>query len=311
MIELAIVIPCFNESEILLASKCRLLELRRGLIDSGKISENSSLWFIDDGSTDSTWSMIDWFSQQDEHIHGIKLSRNWGQQAAILAGLLNAQGDAIISIDADLQDDLTVVDKMLDEHLDGSDIVYGVKSSRAGDSKFKRFTAEFFYRLMDTIGVNVVYNHADFRFMSRRAVEALRQYREVNLFLRGIVPLIGYKTSKISYELSPRKAGKTKYSLRKMMVLTLDGITSFSPFPLRLITFTGFFIAIISFLVGIWTIIVRLFTNLTIAGWTSIVVPIYFLGGIQLLSIGIIGEYVSRIYLETKNRPRFVIERVL
>jgi glycosyltransferase involved in cell wall biosynthesis len=310
MLELAIIVPCFNESEVLLDTRNRLLDVMNKLILSGKISDKSSIWFIDDGSMDSTWAFIESYTRENASIHGIKLSRNWGHQAAILAGLLNVPGDAIISVDADLQDDLSIIDKMIDEHQAGSEIVFGVKASRKVDPKIKHLTAEFYNLLLRAMGVNIVFNHADFRFMSRNAIEGLRDYQEVNLFLRGIVPLIGFKTSKVYYEVLPRKAGKTKYSMGKMVSLALDGITSFSPFPLRIITLAGFFVAMASFLVGIWTIIVRLFTDLTVAGWTSIVVPIYFLGGIQLLSIGIIGEYISKIYLETKKRPRFIIEKV-
>jgi len=311
VLDLAIIVPCFNESEVLLDTKTRLLDVMNGLIMEGKISEKSTIWFIDDGSMDSSWAIVESCAKANKNIRGIKLSRNWGHQAAILAGLLNVPGEAIISIDADLQDDLTLIDKMIDEHLAGAEIVFGVKTSRKVDPRIKLLTAELYNSLLRAMGVNIVFNHADFRFMSRNAIEALRDYQEVNLFLRGIVPLIGFKTSRVYYEVLPRKAGKSKYSMNKMVSLALDGITSFSPFPLRIITLAGLFVAMMSFLVGIGNIIVRLFTDLTIAGWTSIVVPIYFLGGIQLLSIGIIGEYISKIYLETKKRPRFVIEKVL
>jgi Glycosyltransferases involved in cell wall biogenesis len=254
--------------------------------------------------------LIERFADECSVVQGIKLSRNYGHQNALLAGLLVAQGDALVSVDADLQDDLGVIEQMLDAYHDGCDVVYGVRENREADSAFKRFTAESYYCLLAFMGVDVVFNHADYRLLSRRAVEALREYGEVNLFLRGIIPLLGFRSRSISYRRAERFAGESKYPMRKMLSLACQGITSFSTFPLRLITVLGLIIFVVSSLLGIWAIGIRLFSDLAVPGWASTVVPAYFLGGIQLLGIGIIGEYLAKIYMETKRRPRFHIEKL-
>jgi glycosyltransferase involved in cell wall biosynthesis len=311
MIELSIVAPCYNEAQVLPETVKRLTSLLRDLVIKGRVSEASSIWFVDDGSKDGTWALIEELAQTHSTIHGIKLSRNRGHQQALLAGLLHAPGDAVISVDADLQDDLVAIEKMIDEHAGGAEIVYGVRRSRDTDSSFKRFTAEFYYRLLRWMGVEVVFNHADYRLMSRRAVEALREFKEVNLFLRGIIPQLGFRSAKVFYDRAERFAGESKYPLHKMLSLAIHGIISFSSVPLRWITGLGFLVSLLTFVVGVWALGVKLFTSGAVPGWTSTVVPIYFLGGIQLLCIGIIGEYLAKIYMETKARPRFVIEKMI
>ncbi len=307
---LTIVIPCYNEAEVLPETVRRLRSVLQDLESKEKITSNSKLVFVDDGSKDQTWALIERFADECSVVQGIKLSRNYGHQNALLAGLLVAQGDALVSVDADLQDDLGVIEQMLDAYHDGCDVVYGVRENREADSAFKRFTAESYYCLLAFMGVDVVFNHADYRLLSRRAVEALREYGEVNLFLRGIIPLLGFRSRSISYRRAERFAGESKYPMRKMLSLAFQGITSFSTFPLRLITVLGLIIFVISSLMGVWAIGIRLFSDLAVPGWASTVVPAYFLGGIQLLSIGIIGEYLAKIYMETKRRPRFHIEKL-
>ncbi len=307
---LTIVIPCYNEAEVLPETVRRLQSVLQDLESKEKITSNSKLVFVDDGSKDQTWALIERFADECSVVQGIKLSRNYGHQNALLAGLLVAQGDALVSVDADLQDDLGVIEQMLDAYHDGCDVVYGVRENRETDSAFKRFTAESYYCLLAFMGVDVVFNHADYRLLSRRAVEALREYGEVNLFLRGIIPLLGFRSRSISYRRAERFAGESKYPMRKMLSLACQGITSFSTFPLRLITVLGLIIFVVSSLLGIWAIGIRLFSDLAVPGWASTVVPAYFLGGIQLLGIGIIGEYLAKIYMETKRRPRFHIEKL-
>lgn len=307
---LTIVIPCYNEAEVLPETVRRLQSVLQDLESKEKITSNSKLVFVDDGSKDQTWALIERFADECSVVQGIKLSRNYGHQNALLAGLLVAQGDALVSVDADLQDDLGVIEQMLDAYHDGCDVVYGVRENREADSAFKRFTAESYYCLLAFMGVDVVFNHADYRLLSRRAVEALREYGEVNLFLRGIIPLLGFRSRLISYRRAERFAGESKYPMRKMLSLACQGITSFSTFPLRLITVLGLIIFVVSSLLGIWAIGIRLFSDLAVPGWASTVVPAYFLGGIQLLGIGIIGEYLAKIYMETKRRPRFHIEKL-
>ena len=310
-ISLAIVVPCFNEQEVLPETNRRLLALLDRLQGRGLIDRASAVHYVDDGSKDGTWSLIESLAACDARAHGIKLSRNRGHQNALLAGLLSVEGDAVVSIDADLQDDVSVIEVMVQAFAAGSEVVYGVRDSRQSDSAFKRSTALMYYGLMRRLGVDLVHNHADFRLLGRRAVEALRQYGEVNMFLRGIVPLIGFRAATVRYDRAERFAGVSKYPLRKMLTFAVEGITSFSIVPLRLITLLGFLVSGLSFAMIVFIIYGTLVMRAVIPGWASSVVPIYFLGGIQLLSIGILGEYVAKIYLETKQRPRYVIEKSL
>ena len=308
-VRLAIVVPCYNEEEVLPETNRRLLALLARLYDLQLISLDSSIHYVDDGSKDGTWSLIESLAAVDSRIHGIKLSGNRGHQNALLAGLLTVEGDAVVSIDADLQDDVSVIEAMVREFVSGAEVVYGVRDSRQTDTSFKRSTALMYYGLMKKMGVNLVHNHADFRLLGRRAVEALRQYGEVNMFLRGIVPLIGYRAATVKYDRAERFAGVSKYPLRKMLTFAAEGITSFSIVPLRLITLFGFLVSGFSFAMILFIIYGTVVLQAVIPGWASSVVPIYFLGGIQLLSIGILGEYVAKIYLETKQRPRYFIEK--
>lgn len=306
---LAIVVPCYNEEEVLPETNRRLLALLTKLHDLQLISVNSCVHYVDDGSKDSTWSLIESLAAIDTRIHGIKLSGNRGHQNALLSGLLTVEGDAVVSIDADLQDDVSVIEAMVREFIGGAEVVYGVRDSRQTDTAFKRGTALMYYGLMKRMGVDLVHNHADFRLLGRRAVEALRQYGEVNMFLRGIVPLIGYRAATVKYDRAERFAGVSKYPLRKMLTFAVEGITSFSIVPLRLITLFGFLVSGFSFAMILFILYGALVLKAVIPGWASSVAPIYFLGGIQLLSIGILGEYIAKIYLETKQRPRFFIEK--
>ena len=310
-IHLAIVVPCYNEEEVLPETNRRLLVLLTRLQELELIAPDSSVHYVDDGSKDHTWALIESMTLADDRIHGIKLSGNRGHQNALLSGLLSVQGDALVSIDADLQDDVTVIEGMVREFLGGVEVVYGVRESRQTDTTFKRSTALMYYGLMKKMGVDLVHNHADFRLLGRRAVEALRQYGEVNLFLRGIVPLIGYRVATVKYDRAERFAGVSKYPLRKMLTFAAEGITSFSIVPLRLITAFGFLVSGFSFAMILFILYGALVLKAVIPGWASSVVPIYFLGGIQLLSIGILGEYVAKIYLETKKRPRYFIEKTI
>jgi glycosyltransferase involved in cell wall biosynthesis len=307
-VRLSIVVPCYNEQEVLPETNRRLLDLLSRMQSAGLVAVTSEVYYVDDGSRDSTWTLIEQLAAADPRVRGIKLSRNRGHQMALLAGLLTVEGDALVSIDADLQDDVNVIESMVREHLGGAEVVYGVRDSRATDTPFKRRTALMYYGLMKRLGVDLVHNHADFRLLGRRAVEALRQYGEVNLFLRGIVPLIGYRAATVKYDRAERFAGVSKYPLRKMLAFALEGITSFSIVPLRLITVLGFLVSIFSFAMIIFVVYGTLVMKAALPGWASTVVPVYFLGGIQLLSIGILGEYVAKIYLETKGRPRYFIE---
>ncbi len=306
---LGVVVPCFDEEAVLPETIKRLGELLEGLMAAGRIAAGSQIFFVDDGSRDGTWALIEQSAQQDKRIAGIKLSRNRGHQNALLAGLFTAEGDILISIDADLQDDLGAIPQMIDEYGRGCDIVYGVRSDRSSDDHFKRVSAETFYGLMRWLGAESVSNHADFRLMSRRAVEALKLYREVNLFLRGIVPLVGFRSAIVTYERLERFAGSTKYPFTRMLALALDAVTSFSVVPLRLITLIGFVVFSLSALMALWTLWARLFTDQAVPGWTSTTLPIYVLGGLQILCLGIIGEYLGKLYQETKNRPRYIIEK--
>lgn len=309
MINLSLVIPCYNETEVLPETARRLRGVFGDLVAKSKISPSSRIFFIDDGSQDTTWAIISQLASENPMYNGIRLSRNCGHQNALLAGLLTVPGDAVISLDADLQDDLGAIEQMVDAAAQGSEIVYGVRDCRKTDGFLKRCSAEAYYHLLAKLGVDVVFNHADYRLMTRRAITALMQFREANLFLRGIVPLIGLRTSTVTYARAERYAGESKYPLRKMLSLALNGVTSFSVFPLRIIFFTGLVISFISFGLGCYVIVMKiLLPEHTVHGWASTVLPIYFLGGIQLLCTGIIGEYVGKAYMETKQRPRYFID---
>lgn len=307
---LSVVMPCYNEEEVLEETTRRLLKLFSELIEKKKINGDSRIYFVDDGSRDRTWEIIEKLAGEHHQVCGIKLSRNRGHQNALLAGLLNAEGDALVSLDADLQDDISVMEKMLDKHREGCDIVYGIRKHRDTDTKFKRVTAQGFYKLMGWGGVDIIYNHPDYRLMSRRAIEHLREFKEVNLFIRGIVPLIGFKSGKVYYDRAERYAGRSKYPLKKLLAFAWNGITSFSILPLRLITVLGFVTSVFTFFMICWILAVKFLTGKAVPGWASTVLPIYFLGGIQILSIGVIGEYLGKIYEESKARPRFIIEKV-
>lgn len=309
---LYVVVPCYNEQEVLSETSKRLKEKYNTLIQNGKIDEKSRIVFVNDGSKDNTWNIIKELHRQDNVFSGINLSRNRGHQNALLAGLMTVKeyADVVISMDADLQDDVNAIDEMLEKYQAGSDIVYGVRSKRATDTFFKRFTAESFYKIMNWLGANTVYNHADYRLMSKRALEALSEFKEVNLFLRGMVPMIGYQTDVVYYERSERFAGESKYPLKKMIQFAVEGITSLSTKPIRLIMNLGVFIFLFSFVILIYSL-VRHFMGHTVAGWTTIIVSIWAIGGLILLSLGIIGEYIGKIYLESKERPRYIIDEFL
>jgi glycosyltransferase involved in cell wall biosynthesis len=310
MTVLAVVVPCYNEQEVLPETCSRMVALLERLVAAGKIAPQSRIYFVDDGSRDRTWELIQSFAKRDLPVVGVKLSRNRGHQNALLAGLFTAEGDAIVSIDADLQDDVNAIELMVDRYNSGCDVVYGVRKRRAKDSFFKRFTAESFYRMVAVLGAQTIFNHADYRLMSRRAIEGLKEFREINLFLRGIVPLIGYKPSIVYYDRDARFAGESKYPLRKMIGLAFDAVTSFSTMPLRFITFLGFLVFLFTVVMGGYVLWIRLFTDVAVPGWASTLLPVYFLGGIQILCLGVIGEYLGKLYSETKARPRFLIEQV-
>lgn len=313
MIEtLYLVIPCYNEEEVLQETSMRLIEKLTSMIENGLISEKSRIVFVNDGSKDNTWNIIENLYKNNKFFGGINLSRNRGHQNALLAGLMTVkdEADIVISLDADLQDDIDVIDEFVKKYYEGNDVVYGVRSSRETDTFFKRTTALAFYKLMSKLGVDMIYNHADYRLMSKRALYSLSQFKEVNLFLRGMVPLVGYKYTTVEYERHERFAGESKYPLKKMISFALDGITSLSIKPIRIITGIGLTIFFSSFLVLLYSIIVKIFGN-TVSGWTSLVASIWMIGGVQLLCLGVIGEYVGKIYNETKHRPRFIISDIL
>ena len=309
---LYIVVPCYNEEEVLPETAKRLREKLQALTAAGKIAPESRILFVNDGSRDKTWQLIEGLHKTDPIFSGVNLTRNRGHQNALLAGLMTAKdrADMVVSMDADLQDDINAVDQMVDKFHDGCDIDYGVRSARDTDTFFKRFTAEAFYKLIKKLGGDVVFNHADYRLMSRRALESLAEYKEVNLFLRGIVPMLGYKTAVVEYARGERFAGESKYPLKKMLAFAMEGITSLSTRPIKFITMLGFFIFAVSIAMLIYTI-VRWATGASIVGWASTVCSIWAIGGLMLLAIGIIGEYIGKIYLETKERPRYLIEQVL
>lgn len=309
---LYILAPCYNESEVLPLSSKVFRDKLKQLVNEGKISENSKVAFVDDGSEDNTWSIIESLHELDPIFVGIKLSRNRGHQNALLGGMstIVKDCDMIVTIDADVQDDVNAIDKMIDEYNNGAEVVYGVRDSREEDTFFKRFTAQSFYRLMNFMGAETVYNHADFRLMSSRAVEALLEFKEVNLFLRGLVPLVGFKSAQVMYDRAPRMAGESKYPLKKMLTFAFDGITSFSIKPIRMITALGAISFVLSIIFAVYALVSHL-THHTVAGWTSIVLSVWFFGSLQLIAIGVVGEYIGKIYLEAKGRPRFFIEQYL
>lgn len=308
---LYIVSPCYNEQEVLSETGKRILTLLTNMIKDGQVDENSKIVFVNDGSRDKTWDVILSLTNNSDKIIGLKLSRNCGHQNALLSGLMYSKdkADCVISIDADLQDDINVIPEFVKKFVDGCDVVYGVRKKRKTDTFFKRTTAQVFYKFMNKMGVNVVYNHADYRLMSRRALEGLEQYKEANLFLRGVVPLIGYKSDFVYYDRNERFAGRSKYPLNKMLSFAWDGITSFSTTPIRFVWLIGIIIFIISIFATIYALIIK-FLGASVSGWTSILISVWALGGIQLFSIGLIGEYIGKVYKETKARPKYHIETV-
>jgi glycosyltransferase involved in cell wall biosynthesis len=306
---LTIVVPCYNEQEVLPETIFKLQQLVKELIVENLVSKDSKILFVDDGSKDQTWNLIYKEGLKSEFVRGLKLSRNVGHQNALLAGLLTAKemSDCVISIDADLQDDIEVVREFIHKFRAGCEIVYGVRKGRQTDTFFKRCTAQGFYKLMKKLGVDLVYNHADFRLMSRRAIQELEQFKEVNLFLRGIVPLLGLRSDMVYYDRKERPAGETKYPLKKMLAFAFDGVTSFSVSPIRLVLIIGFFSFFMSLLFGGYFLALKFFGN-TEMGWTSLITSIWLIGGLQLIAIGLIGEYIGKIYKESKQRPKYIIE---
>ena len=306
------VVPCYNEEQVLPETVKRLTEKINELVAGGLASEKSRVLFVDDGSKDKTWELIEKYSAESKYIGGVKLSRNRGHQNALLAGLMTAKGkcDCAISLDADLQDDIGVLDQFVKKYQEGCEVVYGVRSSRDKDTAFKRGTAQGYYKFMAMLGVEIVYNHADYRLLGSIALEALSEYREVNLFLRGIVPLIGFRSDYVYYERSERFAGESKYPLSKMLKFAVDGITSFSVKPLKIISNLGIIICLLSVIFFVYALIL-FFSGSSVAGWASIMCSIWFLGGLQMLCIGIVGTYVGKIYSESKHRPRFIIDKTI
>lgn len=312
MTKLYIVIPCYNEEEVLLETATRLREKLHTLISKQIITGDSKVILVDDGSTDGTWKLITRIHYSDRMFSGCKLSRNQGHQNALLSGLDCARGkcDAVISMDADLQDDINVIDDFIKKYEEGNEVVYGVRSSRKKDSFFKSKTAKVFYKLMSMMGAEIVSNHADYRLLGSKALEGLFEFNEVNLFLRGIVPLVGYKSAKVYYERKERFAGESKYPLKKMISFALDGITSFSIKPIKMISSLGIIFVIVSGIMLIYSL-VSYFTGHSVSGWASLITSIWAIGGLQLLAIGIIGQYIGKVFLETKRRPRYIIEEFL
>ena len=305
-----LVIPCYNEEEVLPDSAEKIRAKLGSLIERNIISDSSRILIVNDGSKDKTWEIIELLCDSDSHFNGISLAHNKGHQNALLAGLMVAKehADIVISMDADLQDDINAIDEMIAKYYEGCDIVYGVRNKRDSDTFFKRFTAESFYKIMNLLGTNTVYNHADYRLMSKQALQSLAQYKEVNLFLRGIVPMLGYKTDCVYYERGERLAGESKYPLKKMIAFAWEGITSLSTTPIKLISAGGSIVFIISLIMMVYSVI-RHTIGATVPGWSSLIVSLWMIGGLVLLSIGIVGEYIGKIYLETKARPRYIIEK--
>ena len=312
MARLAIVVPCYNEEAVLERSVSELSQVLRELIAKEKISGDSFLLFVDDGSRDRTWELIEKFHKENELVSGLKLAGNVGHQNALLAGLLSVKDniDVSISIDADLQDDTGVIGEMVDRYAGGCDIVYGVRSARKTDTFFKRVTAEGFYKVMKLLGVKSVYNHADFRLMSSRALAGLSEYKERNLFLRGIVPMIGFRTDCVYYERKERVAGESKYPLKKMLSFAFDGVTSFSIKPMNFIMGTGIFMIILTIAAGVYAL-ASYSTGNVVSGWTSLILSLWLIGGMVLFSLGLVGQYIGKIYIEVKERPRYLIEKEL
>lgn len=312
MPRLGIVVPCYNEELVLEESARQLTAMIQKLIEKEKIAENSFVLFVNDGSRDRTWDLIQQENKRNNYVYGLNLAGNVGHQNALLAGLISAKdiADACISIDADLQDDVTVIEEMVDKFKEGNDIVYGVRSARKTDTFFKRTTAQGFYKVMKWMGVKSVYNHADYRLMSRRALEQLSKYKERNLFLRGIVPLIGYKTDCVYYERKERFAGESKYPLKKMMIFAFDGITSFSTKPMMFILSLGLLMVFISIIAAVYALLSYISGSVT-TGWTSLILSVWFIGGVILFALGLIGQYIGKIYSEVKERPRYNIESFL
>lgn len=308
---LAIVIPCYNEQEVLPETSIRLITLMQSFREQQLVDQDSYILLVDDGSKDNTWEQIETLSRTHPEFRGLKLSRNFGHQHALLAGLHQANDVTItVSVDADLQDDLEAIREMIKKYNEGAEIVYGVRDDRGSDSVFKRSSALLFYKMLSWMGVESVYNHADFRLMSQLALEAFRQFGESNIYLRGMVPMLGFNSDTVYYKRTERFAGSSKYNLKKMLSLAWNGVTSLSIQPLRFVTFCGFSIFSISILLSIYALYSYLFLETTM-GWTSTVLPIYFLGGIQLLCIGLLGEYVAKIYKEVKQRPKYIIEKMV
>lgn len=309
---LTIVVPCFNEEDVLPETSKRLIAKISDLTNRNAINSKSSIIFVDDGSSDTTWSIIKELHKSNKLFCGLQLSKNQGHQNALLAGLLEAKefSDCIISMDADLQDDINAIDKFVDKFNEGYDIVYGIRESRKKDTFFKKQTALLFYRLMLVLGVKIKYNHADYRLMSNRALNALADFKEVNLFLRGLIPLVGFSSTEVYYDRNDRFAGESKYPIRKMLAFAWQGITSFSVVPLQLVTTVGFLISLLTIVAMLYILLSKLFGN-AVTGWSSLLVSIWFLGGIQLIAIGILGEYIGKIYTETKQRPKYIIKEKL
>lgn len=312
MCKLLLVVPCYNEQEILEKTYSTLSMYFSELKERNAITADSKICFVNDGSRDSTWIIIDSICKRDSTIIGLKLSRNFGHQAALVAGLLHHknQFDCYVSIDADLQDDLRAIDGMLEKYNEGSKIVYGVRNDRSTDSFFKRFTAETFYKLMQRMGVPTVYNHADFRLIDNQVLNEFSNFGETNLFIRGIIPMIGFQSDKVYYKRLEREAGESKYPLRKMLIFAWNGITSFSTVPMKLVLWFGIFNFVFAMGITTWVLVCKLF-GFTVQGWTSIVLPMTFFSGSNMIAIGLIGEYVGKIYEEVKSRPRYIIESVL
>jgi len=309
--KLGIVVPCYNEEEGLNETTKQLKALLNEMIESGSIDKESFVCYVDDGSQDETWKLIEAFQKESSLFKGIKLSRNFGHQNALIAGLMQLKdsADGLISMDADLQDDISLVKEFADKHKEGYDVIYGVREDRSKDTKFKRGTAAFFYKFQHFMGIEAVQNHADYRFLSQKALTALSQFKEINLFLRGIVPLLGFRSCSIYYTRAERFAGETKYPFKKMLFFAIDGIASFSVIPLRLIAVVGFILFLLSLLGIAWIVIEKLLLGNTVQGWASTMISIYFIGGIQVMSLGIIGEYVGRSFQQGKGRPRYIIDK--
>ena len=311
--KLAIVVPCYNEEEVLEETSKRLLSVIDSLVKKSKINTESFILFVNDGSEDKTWEIIENIAKKNKKVKGLSFSRNFGHQNALFAGLMYSKNisDCVLSIDADLQQDENAIENFLDKYDEGFEIVNGVRSNRDSDTIFKKTSATFFYKLMRFMGVEITENSADYRLVSSRVIEELSKFEEVNLFLRGLFPTLGFKTTTIEHVVRERFAGKSKYSLKKMLLFALDGITSFSVAPIRLITLIGLFSMLFCLVMIVYILFVAIFTDTAVAGWASTVIPLYFLGSIQILSLGIIGEYVGRIYMESKHRPKYIIDKII